>query len=68
MTEEQLEGLISRRSADVLRLQAYSDDKAITAGESLRWKSEARRAAVDVAELISMRPPSTAKSQRAASS
>lgn len=58
MNPENLENLISTQSANVLYFQAKADCAtcAIQKGE---WRDEARRAANEVAHMVSLRSPET---------
>jgi hypothetical protein len=51
-----LERLIERRGADVLRMKENAGKAADLAA---RWTYEARRAAADVAALVALRTPQT---------
>ena len=53
--EMDLEDLITSRSGDVLRYQAYAES-ALPEMQKV-WRDEARRAAADVARLVAMRSP-----------
>ena len=55
--EMELEDLITTRSADVLRYQAYAD-AALPEMQKV-WRDEARRAASDLARLVALREPAT---------
>lgn len=65
MTPQQLELLIERRSADVLRLQRLAD-KTQNIRERALWRNEARRAAADVASMVRMRAPQTVRAMEQA--
>ena len=53
--EMDLEDLITSRSGDVLRFQAYAESALPEMAKV--WRDEARRAAADVARLVAMRSP-----------
>ena len=55
--EMDLEDLITSRSGDVLRFQAYAES-ALPEMQKV-WRDEARRAASDVARLVALRSPET---------
>jgi hypothetical protein len=57
MTDTDLETLISSRGADVIRLQEHADAAPIGSKERHALRSEARKAAADVAVMVAMRSP-----------
>lgn len=56
--EMDLEDLITSRSGDVLRFQAYAESAALPEMQKV-WRRAARHAASDVARLVALREAAT---------
>ena len=61
--EMELEDLITSRSGDVLRFQAYAES-ALPEMQKV-WRRAARHAASDVARLVALRDPATVERMEA---